>query len=449
MSKKSSSFSCIECGSFYPKWVGRCTACGGWNTIIEEQVAQNSKVNINEEVKLEELSSSLVPEERIPSFSHELDRVLGGGIVSGSAILISGEPGVGKSTLLLDLAAKLAKNNIKVIYSSGEESLNQIRIRAERMKITDSKILLANEANLAGILGIIQNLKKGDILIVDSIQTIFCESIQSPQGSIAQVRYCTSELLKYTKQKGASLFLVGHINKEGQIAGPKVLEHMVDVVLYFEEDSTHQFRILRNIKNRFGNVQETGIYKMVETGLIEIENPSALFLSKGEENKVGSIVFAGTEGTRPIMFEVEALLAPSFTSFPKRVVVGGDANRLAMIIAVLTNKLKIKLHEKEVYLNITGGIKPEDSSLDLAVAVAIFSCFFEVPVKKEIAVFGEISLSGDVRPTGFMDGRIKEAVKLGYTTILCPKLLQDQKPLLQKHNIIEVANLNHLKHIIV
>lgn len=451
MSKKQNSiFSCIECGTVHQKWAGKCTACGSWNTVIEEAQGILHLKSKKEIPILEDLSTDIIPEERIISSSHELNRVLGGGIVIGSSILIGGEPGVGKSTLLLDISSKLASKERDVIYVSGEESLNQIRLRAKRMKIQESKMKLANESNLSSIISIIQSLKSGDVLIIDSIQTMFMEEVQSPAGSLSQVRICTYELLKHTKSKGICLFLVGHINKEGQIAGPKVLEHMVDVVLFFEEDNSHQLRILRNIKNRFGSIQETGIFRMIEEGLLEIANPSAIFLSKKPENRIGNIVFAGLEGTRPIMLEVESLLAPSFMSFPKRAVIGWDSNRLSMIIAVLTSHLKLKLHEKEIYLNIAGGFKLEDPSVDLAVATSIFSSFFEIPIQKDIAVFGEIGLSGELRPVQFMGNRIKEAVKLGHKTIFCPPLDSGDKKFLSLPgiNIIELKDLKNLRYLI-
>jgi DNA repair protein RadA/Sms len=453
MSKKATaSFSCIECGSNYSKWVGKCVACENWNTIREDIphiITSLGSKALKEAPVLEGLMAEIHLEERIVSGSGELNRVLGGGLVVGSSILIGGEPGVGKSTLLLDLASKLSsKNGRSVVYISGEESVNQIRLRSRRMNLKDASMKLAYSTSLYSILSIIKNLSAGDILIIDSIQTITDETIQSSAGSIAQVRACAHELLAATREKDITLFLVGHINKEGQIAGPKVLEHMVDVVLYFEEDNTHQFRILKNIKNRFGNVEETGIFRMQETGLLEIPNPSALFLSKKDEDKIGRVVFSGIEGTRGIMLEAETLLAPSFMSFPKRAAIGWDANRLSMVIAVLTSHLKLKLHEKEIYLNIAGGQKLNDSSLDLAVAACLFSSHFEIPIKREIAVFGEISLSGEIRPVQFMETRIKEAVKLGHETIFCPPLDSASKSLLKMGNIIELKDIKQLRHLI-
>ncbi len=452
MSKKNNnSFSCIECGSVYSKWVGKCTSCNGWNTIIEEKPVETfGRVSASKESpKLEALHGEIEVEDRIISNSLELDRVLGGGIVLGSSILIGGEPGVGKSTLLLSLAIKLAKDEArKIIYISGEESVNQIRLRAKRMETENSNLKITFLSDLGGILNIMSSLGRGDVLIIDSIQTITAQELPSAAGSIAQVRACADEILQVARNKEISVFLIGHINKEGQIAGPKVLEHMVDVVLYFEEDRGHQFRVLRNIKNRFGSVQETGIFKMHEKGLIEIPNPSALFLSKKTEDKIGNVVFAGIEGTRPMMLEVETLLAPSFMSFPKRTAIGWDSNRLSMIIAILTSHLKAKLHEKEIYLNIAGGLKTGDPSVDFAVIISIFSALFEIPVKTNIASFGEVSLSGELRPVQFAEGRIKEAIKLGYTTILCPPLEPEMKYLLKLGDIIEMRDIKTLKHII-
>jgi DNA repair protein RadA/Sms len=448
MSKKLPSFSCINCGSSYTKWTGKCTACGEWNTIVEEKPMLQGKIIEAEIPELTKIAGELSFEERINSNSSELNRVLGGGIVAGSSILIGGEPGVGKSTLLLNLASKIASDEETVVYLSGEESVNQIRLRAKRMGLENSNVKLAFLSSLSSILSILNSLSRGDVAVIDSIQTIVHEEVMGSAGSIAQVRACVDELLKVARRREITIFLIGHINKEGQIAGPKVLEHMVDVVLYFEEDLTRNFRILRNIKNRFGSVQETGIFKMTENGLIEVPNPSAMFLSASNEDKVGNIVFAGTQGTRPLMLEVEALLTPSFTSFPKRVVVGWDANRLSMICAVLQTHLKIKLHEKEIYLNLAGGLKTLEPSADLAVASSIFSALLEVPISNTTICFGEVSLSGDVRAVQFTESRIKEAFKLGYKTVLCPPLNDETRHLAKLGDVIEVKNLKSLRYLI-
>lgn len=450
MSKKASSFSCTECGSFYNKWIGKCTACGGWNTIIEEKISSSLPKNeLASETKFEFFDGIIQENERIKSNLEELDRVLGGGIVIGSSILIGGEPGVGKSTLLLEVANRVSKNTgISVLYISGEESINQIKLRGARLGISSENLKLGFEYNLGSILLAISKLKKGDVVIIDSIQTVVSEDLGSSAGSVAQVRGASDEIIKLARSRGVALFLVGHINKEGQIAGPKVLEHMVDVVLYFEEDTSYHLRILRNIKNRFGSVLETGLFKMVSSGLSEVSNPSMLFLSARGEDKIGNIVIAGMEGTRAVMREVEVLLSPSFMSFPKRVAIGFDVNRLSMIIAVLITHLKLKLNEKEIFVNISGSLKPQDGSFDLAVAICIFSAIFEIPVSKDIVCFGEVSLSGDVKPVQFMENRIKEAIKLGYTTIFCPPLSQDLKYLIKSAQIIEVKNLKMLKYLI-
>jgi DNA repair protein RadA/Sms len=448
MSKKVLSFSCVNCGSGYAKWVGKCSACGEWNTITEEKPSLQGKIIETEVPELNSIAGELHFEERINSNSGELNRVLGGGIVAGSSVLIGGEPGVGKSTLLLNLASKIASNGREVVYLSGEESVNQIRLRAKRMGLENSTVKLAFLSSLSSILSILNSLQKGGVAIIDSIQTIVHEEVAGSAGSVIQVRACVDELLRVARSREITIFLIGHINKEGQIAGPKVLEHMVDVVLYFEEDLTRNFRILRNIKNRFGSVQETGIFKMSEGGLVEVPNPSAMFLSNSSEDKVGNIVFAGTQGTRPLMLEVEALLTPSFTSFPKRVVVGWDANRLSMICAVLQTHLKIKLHEKEIYLNLAGGLKTLEPSADLAVASSIFSALLEVPISKTTICFGEISLSGDVRPVQFTESRVKEAFKLGYKTVLCPPLTEENRNLTSYGEVIEVKNLKSLRYLI-
>lgn len=438
MAKQTVSYCCSECGTVFPKWVGKCTACGNWNTVIEDSIdvqpnsSSFSKVSHKAQkidLKYETLSDATRHEDRIVSENlSELNRVLGGGIVNGSAILIGGEPGVGKSTLLLQIATSVASlESSNVVYASGEESANQIIARAKRMHTETAPVKLLLSTNVSYLLSAIGGMKNGDILIVDSIQTAFLDDIQSTPGSIVQVRTCAHELIVACKAKGVALFLVGHINKEGQIAGPKVLEHMVDVVLYFEEDNTHQYRILRNIKNRFGSIQEVGIYAMHSNGLREIPNPSELFLSHKKQDEIGSTVFAGIEGSRPFLAQVETLISPSYMSAPRRSVVGWNPNRLAMIIAVLSSHMKMKLYDKEVYLNIAGGLKTEDHSLDLTVAMCLYSSTFEVAIPNKIACFGEIGLSGEVRAVQFMDQRIKEAAKLGFTRIICPKLQNESE----------------------
>ena len=446
------SFSCIECGATYSKWVGRCTSCNSWNTVFDDEQKPPSLSQIGSQQKFKKFDISFEDasgdnisiEDRIflKDFL-ELNRVLGGGIVCDSAILIGGEPGIGKSTLILSIASQILRSNTQrtVVYSSGEESINQIKMRASRLKIDNAKdIKLIATTNLSYLLNAIDLLKKGDTLIIDSIQTVFSEDFQGTVGSIMQVKTCANILINLCKQKGVCLFMIGHINKEGQIAGPKVLEHMVDVVLYFEEDRTSKFRLLRNIKNRFGDISEIGIYKMTQDGLFEIRNPSEIFLTERKNEQVGSIIFAGIEGSRPIFLQTETLISQSQMQQPRRSVVGWDQNRLAMILAILSTHSKLKLYDKEVFLNIAGGFKTDDPSLDLAVACAIFSSIFELPLRQDSIICGELSLSGEVKSVQFIDQRLKEASRLGFKKAYIPN--QDCKSV-----DIEVVKISHISQV--
>lgn len=424
MPKITSKFVCQECGSITNKWSGQCSSCNAWSSIIEEPTQSTfTKTNTASGKKLEfmDLIGDAKDVDRIDTNIAELNRVLGSGLVPASAILIGGDPGIGKSTLVLQTIAMLEKNNQSALYVSGEESVDQVRLRAKRLKIEKSNIKLVSATNVTDIIASLNIANPPKILVIDSIQTMFIESITSAPGTVSQVRSSAHELISFTKRKNITLIIVGHVTKEGQIAGPKVLEHMVDTVLYFEGERGHQFRILRTVKNRFGPANEIGVFEMVEYGLKQVPNPSSLFLSQRDENTSGSVVYAGIEGTRPVLVEIQALVAPTFMATPRRAVVGWDSNRLAMIIAVLHTRYGVFLGDKEVYLNIAGGLKINEPAADLAVAVALLSAVTNKALDKETIVFGEIGLSGELRMVSQNQTRLKEADKLGFKKAITPK----------------------------
>ncbi|MBA85477.1 DNA repair protein RadA [Thalassobius sp. S69A] len=422
---KTTSFSCTACGARTNKWSGRCDACGEWNTIIEDAPlsAGPSKKSLGNKrgaaIQLTDLATQETPPPRTQSGLEELDRVLGGGLVPASAILVGGDPGIGKSTLLLQAAARFAGAGLKTIYISGEEASAQVRMRAQRLGLTDAPVQLGAETNLRDILTTLDT-EKPQLAIIDSIQTMWADNVESAPGSVSQVRAAAHELTTFAKRKGMSVILVGHVTKEGQIAGPRVVEHMVDTVLYFEGERGHQFRILRAVKNRFGPADEIGVFEMTGSGLSEVLNPSALFLSERGEPSPGSVVFAGVEGTRPVLVEFQALVAPSPHSQARRTVVGWDGSRLAMILAVLEARCGIPFAGLDVYLNVAGGLKVSEPAADLAVAAALLSAREDAALPKDTVLFGEISLSGALRPVGQTENRLKEAQKLGFTTAIAP-----------------------------
>ena len=423
---KAMTFSCTACGAAHSKWSGRCEACGEWNSIIEEKplsagpAKKSLGASRGSRIVLTDLSSEEAPPPRTQSGVAELDRVLGGGLVPASAVLVGGDPGIGKSTLLLQAAASFARKGLKSIYISGEEASAQVRMRAQRLNLADAPVKLATETNLRDILTTLES-EAPDLAIIDSIQTMWADNVDSAPGSVSQVRAAAHELTTFAKRKGCAVILVGHVTKEGQIAGPRVVEHMVDTVLYFEGERGHQFRILRAVKNRFGPADEIGVFEMTGGGLAEVTNPSALFLSERDEPAPGSVVFAGIEGTRPVLVEFQALVAPSPHSQPRRTVVGWDGSRLAMILAVLESRCGIPFTGLDVYLNVAGGIKIGEPAADLAVAAALLSAREDASLPADTVVFGEISLSGALRPVGQTENRLKEAGKLGFTTAIAPK----------------------------
>lgn len=423
MSKIKKQYVCTNCGSVAPKWSGQCFDCHSWSTIIEEIISQNSSSSITASgsvQKLEQINSDVTDKMRTKTSINELDVVLGGGLVAAAAILIGGDPGIGKSTLLLQLATSLSSDKINCLYITGEESADQVKLRAKRLGITTSKANILACSNIEDILSTIETNKKSiELIIIDSIQTMYTNQISSAPGTVSQIKATAHELVTYTKKNNITLFLACHVTKEGELAGPKVLEHMVDTVLYFEGDRRGHFRLLRSIKNRFGPVGEVGVFEMTAKGLMEIANPSELFLMERENNVSGTAIFAGMEGTRPLLIEIQALVASSNMPTPRRSVVGWDLNRLSMIIAVLNVRFGLNLTAYEIYLSVAGGLKITEPAADLAVAAALISAASNKALPKQSVFFGEIGLSGEVRKVAQPEARIKESTKLGFDNIIC------------------------------
>ncbi|MCB2110701.1 MAG: DNA repair protein RadA [Defluviimonas sp.] len=426
MAKGSLNFTCTACGAAHGKWAGRCDACGAWNSIIEEAPlsagpgARALGAARGRRVALTTLATAEPPPPRAGSGLEELDRVLGGGLVPASATLVGGDPGIGKSTLLLQAAASFARRGLKCLYVTGEESSAQVRMRAQRLGLADAPVALAAETGLRDILTTL-DAERPDFVIVDSIQTMWADTVEAAPGSVSQVRAAAHELISFAKKRGTAVVLVGHVTKDGQIAGPRVVEHMVDTVLYFEGERGHQFRILRAVKNRFGPADEIGVFEMTGTGLAEIANPSALFLSERGRASPGSVVFAGMEGTRPVLTEIQALVAASPLGTPRRTVVGLDGGRLSTILAVLEARCGIPFAGQDVFLNVAGGMRVSEPAADLAVAAALLSAREDIALPPDMVIFGEISLSGALRPVGQTENRLKEAQKLGFSQAVAPE----------------------------
>ena len=423
---KAASFTCASCGAVHSKWSGRCDDCGQWNTISEDvplTAGPKSKglgAARGKAIELSDLATEDAPAPRTKSGLAELDRVLGGGLVPSSAVLVGGDPGIGKSTLLLQGAAAFANQGLNCVYVSGEEAASQVRMRAQRLGLGDASVKLAAETNLRNIMTTLEK-EAPDLAIIDSIQTMWLDTVDSAPGSVSQVRAAAHELTTFAKQRGISVILVGHVTKDGQIAGPRVVEHMVDTVVYFEGERGHQFRILRAVKNRFGPADEIGVFEMTSKGLAQVTNPSALFLSDREATTAGSAVFAGIEGTRPVLCEFQALVSPAPAGQARRSVVGWDGGRLSMILAVLEARCGIPFAGLDVYLNVAGGLRVTEPAADMAVAAALLSAREDVALPARTVVFGEISLSGSLRPVGQTDTRLKEAAKLGFEAALVPE----------------------------
>ena len=425
MAKPVSALTCTACGAAHKKWAGRCEACGAWNTIIEEAPLSRGPgrglgAAKGRSIPLAGLTSDEPAPPRAQSGMAELDRVLGGGLVPGSAILVGGDPGIGKSTLLLQGAAAFARVGLNAVYISGEEASAQVRMRASRLGLSDAPMRLGAETNLRDILTTLDQ-ERPDLAIIDSVQTLWADHVEAAPGSVAQVRAAAHELVTFAKRRGVAVILVGHVTKDGQIAGPRVVEHMVDTVLYFEGERGHQFRILRSVKNRFGPADEIGVFEMTGAGLAEVANPSALFLSERGQPVPGSAVFAGIEGTRPVLTEVQALVAPSTLASPRRTVVGLDSGRVSTIIAVLEARCGIPFAGLDVFLNVAGGMRVNEPAADLAIAGALLSAREDSAFPPEAVLFGEISLSGALRPVAGVENRLKEAQKLGFSQAIIPE----------------------------
>jgi DNA repair protein RadA/Sms len=429
MAKRKTKFMCSECGYESPKWMGKCPGCGEWNKMVEEVEitganrrgafahSQGSSTIASKPMPI--TSIEMVSEPRILTDLNELNRVLGGGVVKGSLVLIGGDPGIGKSTLLLQVSSQLAQKGNQVLYISGEESLRQTKLRAERLGISSENLLVYSETNLEEINRTIENTSPS-FVIIDSIQTIFHPDVTSAPGSVSQVRECTSELMRIGKTKGIAIFIVGHVTKEGSIAGPRLLEHMVDTVLYFEGERHHTYRILRAVKNRFGSTNEMGIFEMKEFGLDEVENPSEIFLEERSQGAAGSTVVASMEGTRPVLVEIQALISPTSFGNPRRMATGIDHNRVPLLMAVLEKRVGMLLQNQDAYLKVAGGVKLDEPAIDLAIAVSIASSFRDRPTKPTDCIIGEVGLTGEVRRVSRIEQRVQEAAKLGFERVILP-----------------------------
>lgn len=449
MAKVKTKFICNSCGYESPKWLGRCPSCNQWNTFVEEiqEVKGNrrtvfSHTPLTMERKAMPITSVESKEEtRVYTDSKELNRVLGGGVVSGSLVLIGGDPGIGKSTLLLQVSNQLAKKGLKVLYVSGEESVKQTKLRADRLGISTNNLYVFSETNLQLIEQTIQEIKP-DFTVIDSIQTIYHPDVTSAPGSVSQVRECTSEMMRIAKVSGIPIFIVGHVTKEGAIAGPRLLEHMVDTVLYFEGERHHSFRILRAVKNRFGSTNEIGIFEMKEDGLNDVANPSEIFLEERSMGSSGSTVVASIEGTRPILVEIQSLISPSTFGNPRRMATGIDHNRVSLLMAVLEKRVGMLLQNQDAYLKVAGGVKLDEPAIDLAITISIASSFRDKPTKATDCFIGEVGLTGEIRRVSRIEQRVKEAAKLGFQRIIIPKNNLGGWEVTQPIQIIGVTTIN-------
>ncbi|HBR70017.1 MAG TPA: DNA repair protein RadA [Rhodospirillaceae bacterium] len=452
MAKSSTSYVCQSCGAVSSKWAGKCESCGEWNSITEERAEAALPKGLGAKKKGRAISFAALRDEADKDYKRhvsgikEFDRVTGGGLVPGSATLIGGDPGIGKSTLLLQAVCALSKGGARCVYISGEEAVDQVRMRARRLGLGDAPVELASATSVRDIVASIDDPQNPvDILVIDSIQTMFIDTIESAPGTVAQVRTSAQEIIRTAKARGIAAIFVGHVTKDGQIAGPRVLEHMVDTVLYFEGERSHQFRILRSVKNRFGPTDEIGVFEMAHQGLVEVENPSALFLSQRQGGVAGSAVLAALEGTRPMLVEVQALVAPSNMAAPRRAVLGWDPNRLAMIVAVMEARCGLRLSGNDIFLNIAGGIRINEPAADLAVAAALASAMEGRPLPPDTVFFGEIGLAGEVRQVAQPDLRMKEAAKLGFDRAVVPKGKKDFSAAMK--DMITITETQHVQDI--
>ncbi|NKB45020.1 MAG: DNA repair protein RadA [Alphaproteobacteria bacterium] len=451
MAKSQAQFVCQSCGAVYSKWAGKCDSCNEWNTLAEEASSGSLPKGVSggkggKAISFVGLKGKSAAPPRLKTGIAELDRVCGGGLVAGSAVLVGGDPGIGKSTLLLQACGAVAAG-AKCLYITGEEAVDQVRLRAARLGLENAPVELAAATNVRDIAASLDVKDGADLVVIDSIQTMYTDAIDSAPGTVTQVRTCSHELIRIAKKRGFTLFLVGHVTKEGTLAGPRVLEHMVDTVLYFEGERGHHFRILRAVKNRFGATDEIGVFEMADAGLAEVPNPSALFLAERRGNVSGSCVFAGLEGTRPMLVEIQALVAPTSLGTARRTVVGWDSGRLAMIAAVLESRCGLALGGHDIYLNVAGGLRVSEPAADAAVAAALVSSFRDSPVSPGAVVFGEIGLSGEIRAVTQMDQRLREAAKLGFTEAWMPKNSGRRKQAMESKSVA-IESLGHVQALV-
>jgi DNA repair protein RadA/Sms len=429
MAARAQNFICQNCGAAFARWAGKCEACDEWNTLVEESAeGLRRPMRKGRPFAIEPLKGATQEAPRLASGIAEFDRVTGGGLVRGSVLLLGGDPGIGKSTLLLEVAAAFARGRHRAIYISGEEAVAQVRLRAERLGLAEAMVEVAAETSVEDIVATVSHGTVPRLLVIDSIQTMWTQTIESAPGTVTQVRGSAAELIRFAKRSGAAVILVGHVTKDGQIAGPRVVEHMVDAVLSFEGEGSQQFRILRAIKNRFGPTDEIGVFEMTGAGLREVANPSALFLSERDLGSPGTAVFAGMEGTRPLLVEIQALVAPTTFGTPRRAVVGWDPNRLSMVLAVLEAHCGVRLSGHDVYLNVAGGLRIQEPAADVAAAAALVSSLTHASLPAHAVYFGEISLSGAVRPVPQSAARLREAQKLGFTKAIAPEAARNETP---------------------
>ncbi len=450
---KTSHYVCQACGAVSPKWVGRCEACGEWNSLVEEAIHNipkglaKAKPSSRNRLEIFHLTGQQADSPRRMTGIGEFDRVCGGGLVPGAGILIGGDPGIGKSTLLTEVACRLSRNQ-RVLYISGEEAVAQVRLRAKRLGLEDAAVELATATDVGEIVAALDHADAPAIVVIDSIQTMYVPQLDSAPGTVAQVRASAQELIRVAKRRDISMLMVGHVTKEGTIAGPRVLEHMVDTVLYFEGERGHHFRILRAVKNRFGPTDEIGVFEMTDRGLKEVLNPSALFLNERDMAASGTAVFAGIEGTRPLLVEVQALVAPSSLGTPRRAVVGWDSARLSMVLAVLEARCGVSIGFNDIYLNVAGGMRISEPAADLAVAAALISALNDSPLPQGSVLFGEIGLTGEVRGVSQPDARLKEAAKLGFTSAYLPGSQQKTGRNINAGPIAKLIGLDHVADLI-
>lgn len=449
MAKVKTVFYCKECGYESSKWMGQCPGCRGWNTFVEEKVSASKDKKKEKGLPSSHITSifevSMEEEDRTPTGMPEMDRVLGGGIVKGSLTLVGGDPGIGKSTLLLQICRNLGNKGHKILYVSGEESLKQIKMRAQRLGTFDKEIFLYCETDINAAAQVIRE-HKPDMVVVDSVQTMYSDEISSAAGSVSQVREVTAILMQIAKVEGIAVFLVGHVTKEGVVAGPRTLEHMVDTVLYFEGERNALYRILRGVKNRFGSTNEIGVFEMQEQGLVEVTNPSQVMLDGRPVDEAGSAVVCSMEGTRPLLIEIQALVSPTSFQIPRRTTVGIDYNRVNLILAVLEKKAGLQLGGCDAYVNLTGGMKLGEPAIDLGIVTAIVSSYRNLPVHPGTIIFGEVGLTGEIRGVSYVEQRLQEAIKMGFTRCILPKTNMEavSKSMRDKIELQGVSNIREV-----